>query len=194
MGGRTFWRCCRAKKTGRFKKLEAQRQALTEQDIKSPGWKRKTPRAMDPNALRGGKGPPRRDAARLRGHGRPAGAGERGHRPPWKARGRRARGLTDDEPSGNHLFNPEAISAMRELASPVAGRTAPPATGRRSKPSAKPCGMGFRTVSQRVPDRVTAVQAVVGLGGGGVSGRRAAGRFRRFTAALLACVMEEDNV
>jgi len=54
---------------------------------------------------------------------------------------------------------------------------------------------GFpRIVSQRVPDRVTAVQAVAGLGGGNGIGEGPQADFAGFTAALLACVMEEDNV
>ena len=49
-------------------------------------------------------------------------------------------------------------------------------------------------VCQRVPDRVGAVQAVAGLGGGARVGEGPEAAFASFTAALLSAVVEEENL
>jgi len=49
-------------------------------------------------------------------------------------------------------------------------------------------------VSQRVPDRRTAVQAVAGLGGGARVGQGPQAAFASFTATLFEAVLEEENV
>ena len=51
-----------------------------------------------------------------------------------------------------------------------------------------------RLIVQRVPDRVTAALAVAGMGGGSRMGDSPQAAFASFTAALLAAVMEEENV
>lgn len=195
VGGRTFLAVLQGEKTGRFEKLEAQRQALTEQDVKIARLEAEDAARMDPNALREEKA---RREGMLRAY-----AGMEDRLALVNADIARAvekhvadvpATLTDDEPSGNHLFNPGAISAMRELLRQYGADSA--SRDRQAVETLrKALWDGFpRTVSQRVPDRVTAVQAVAGLGGGNGVGEGPQADFAGFTAALLACVMEEDNI
>ena len=195
LGGHAYLAVLHGEKAHRADRLEAQRQALDEQEERIALWEGEDARLIDPQALRAEQG--RRDAMR-RAY---AGMSERlAQVEEDEVRAVEAR-LSDqpatipaDELPQNDLFRPELLTALHGLltlyGTDYEGRD------QRGVEALRRALLDNlqRLVAQRVPDRITATQAVAGMGGGSRVGEGPQAAFASFTAALLATVVEEENV
>ncbi len=195
VGGSAFLAILQGEKALRTDKLEAQRLALRKQDQQIAALEGETALRADPSAVRQEK---TRREAMLRAY-----AGMEDRLALVNADIARAvekhvadipPSLPDEEPSGNRLFSPETVGAMHELLR-LYGIDSSQRDMQAVEALRKTLWNTFpRTVTQRVPDRRTAAQAVAGLGGGSRTGSGPQAAFASFTAALLSAVMEEENV
>ena len=195
VGGNAFLTALQTEKEARTEKLEGQRQALAEQDERIARMEGEDAHLTDPRALRQEKS---RREAMLRSF---AGMEDRlalvdadivraveNHVANVKP------ALSADEPPRNSLFNPAMLNAMHDLLI-LYGTEA----GQRDMQAVETLRRSLwnglnHIVSQRVPDRRTAVQAVAGLGGGARVGQGPQAAFASFTATLFEAVLEEENV
>lgn len=195
VGGNAFLAALQAEKEARVEKLEAQRQALAEQDERIALMEGADAHLTDPRAVRQEKG---RREAMLRVF---AGMEDRialvDADIVRAVEGRVAQvqpALSGDEPPVNGLFNPTLLNAMHELLI-LYGTDAAERDMQAVEALRKTLWNGLnRIVAQRVPDRRTAAQAVAGLGGGVRVGAGPQAAFASFTAALLEAVSEEESV
>ncbi len=195
VGGHAFLSALQSEREERTQRMEAQRQAIQEQNGSIARWEGEDRHLIDPKALRQEKS--RRDTM-LRAL---AGLEDRAAlveadivRAVEKHVADVTPALRDDEPSPNNLFSPTGLNAMHDLLA-LYGADAEERDPKAMEALHRTLWEGLnRIVVQRVPDRVTAAQAVAGLGGGRRTGEGPQAAFASFTAALLAAVMEEENV
>ena len=194
-GGPVYLAVVKAEKDRRAERLESQRQALADQDAQIALWEGEDARLVDPQALEQER---ERRAAMQR-----ALTGMRERFALVQADERRAVeeriSHLQPEPSAdtlpeNQLFHPEGIDALHDLLTLYGADedTRDPRAVERLRRllwDSLP-----RLIAQRVPDRVTAAQAIAGMGGGTRHGDGPQAAFASFTAALLSAVVEEENV
>ena len=195
LGGSTYLAALHGEKSHRADRLETQRQALAEQEERIALWEGEDSRLIDPQALRAEQG--RRDAMRRAYAGmseRLALVEEDEVRAVEARLADQPAAIPADELPQNDLFRPELLSALHRLLTLYG--TAEEIRDQRSTDALRRALWDNlqRLVAQRVPDRITATQAVAGMGGGSRIGEGPQAAFASFTAALLATVVEEENV
>jgi len=195
LGGSQYLAVIHAEKAHRTAKLDAQRLALAEQDERLALWQGEDARLIDPQALRAEQS--RREAMRRAYNSmadRLALVEEDEVRAVQARLAAQPAAEPADELPRNDLFDPALLSALHRLLS-LYGADFDARDARAVESVRRALWDGFnRLVAQRVPDRVTAVHAVAGLGGGSRVGDGPQAAFASFAAALLAAVVEEENV
>ncbi|HPS81767.1 MAG TPA: hypothetical protein PLP25_07915, partial [Candidatus Limiplasma sp.] len=193
-GGHAYLTAVKAEKTRRAGQLESQRQALREQEERIALWEGEDARYMDPQTLQQEKA---RYEAMQRAYAGMADRLSLVQEDEMRAVERRVADTpalaTDLELPDNGLFEPEALNALHELLT-LYGAGEEARDMRAVEALRKTLWERLhRLIAQRVPDRLTAVQAVAGMGGGNRMGEGPQAAFASFTAALLAAVVEEEN-
>ncbi|MEA4928984.1 MAG: hypothetical protein VB104_09965 [Candidatus Limiplasma sp.] len=195
LGGHAFLRALDAERAFRTERAETQRLALEEQAAQIALWEGEDADRVDPATLR-------QEKTRLAAMDRALqGFEERlalvqadtvravedrvAAAPPQ---------ATADALPPNQLFNAAALETLHTLLT-LYGSDAETRDPRAVEACRRALWGGLQhLVCQRVPDRVGAVQAVAGLGGGARVGEGPEAAFASFTAALLSAVVEEENL
>jgi hypothetical protein len=195
VGGPVFLNALQEERAYRAQRLDAQRDALREQEGSIERWENEDSHLIDPKALRQEK--TRRDSM-LRAL---AGMEDRAAlveadivRAVEKHVADIPPSLTDAAPSPNGLFSPEGLETVHELLALYGGESGERDLKRMDALRRALWDGLERIVTGRVPDRRTAAQAVAGLGGGTRAGEGPQAAFACFASALLASVTEEENV
>ncbi len=193
VGGSHYLNILQAEKERRTARLWAQRQALDEQRTQLDRWESEDGHLIDPQSLAA-------EQARLTAIERAyEGMESRLALVTEDAMLAIEQHLADKQPAAepeslptNDLFHAQALDTLHALlalygGSGETGDTAAAESLRRTLWELFP-----RMIVQRVPDRVGAMQALAGMGGGGRAGDRPQAAFAAFAAALLGAVVEED--
>lgn len=193
VGGQTYLSLVQADKEYRRQRLDAQREALAEQEERIARWEGEDARLMDPNALL-------QEKNRLNAMYRAlAGLEERMALVTEDAMRAVEQRITDRKPPQgqetlpeNDLFDQTLLDGLHTLLTQY-GSAAEARDARAVEALRASLWQGLhRIVGRRVPDRITAVAAVAGMGGGARVGEGPQAAFASFTAALLSAVAEEE--